>query len=133
MKVIGIVIIIVFFGIELMQLKMYLDSQKIKGLSIPDDVEKLLGRGDTTHSQRSLVYFYSPSCGPCRSMTPVIDKLISEGKPAAKVDINGSPEVASRLGIRATPTTLVINNQIIEKVILGAQSEQKLLQLLKGV
>ena len=126
MKVIGIVIILVFIGILVMQVMMYLGSQKMKGRPVPADLDQLLRRSDAAGSARSLVYFYSPSCGPCRSMTPVIDKLAGDGRPVFKINIQDSPEIASKIGIRATPTLLVINQGLIEKVMLGAQSEQKL-------
>ncbi len=129
MKTVGIVIIIVFIPILLMQLGMYFTSHKMKGVAIPDEAQKLLGNGA---AGKALLYFYSPTCGPCRAMTPVIDNIIGNHLPAAKIDIHASPELAVKLGVRATPTTLIINNNVVEKVMLGAQPEQKLLDLLQS-
>jgi len=136
MNIFGGILILVFVGIIFMQLRMYFGSQKMKGNAIPDDLHeygdvKNLGETlNTCDSQGSLLYFFSPSCGPCRAMTPVIDKLNNDGKRAIKIDINDSPQLAHRFGIRATPTILVIKNRIIEKVLLGAQSESHLSKLL---
>jgi len=135
MNIVGAIIILVFAGIILMQLKMYIGSQKMKGARIPDDLSELGQRGEilqNNHSKGSLLYFYSPSCGPCRAMTPVIDKLGDDGKNAIKVNINDCPELAMRFGIRATPTVLFIKHRLIQKVLLGAQSEKHLLKLLES-
>ena len=85
---------------------------------------------DTLPGGRRLFYFYSPSCGPCRSMTPVVDKLIEQYDSVTKVDIGQNPELAGRFGIRATPTTVLVENNVIKAVRLGAQSQKQLQQLL---
>ena len=77
-----------------------------------------------------LFYFYSPSCGPCRSMTPIVDKLASQSDAITKVDISQDPELAKRFGIRATPTTVLVEDDTIKDVRLGAQSQKQLQQLL---
>jgi len=87
---------------------------------------------DNLPSGNRLYYFYSPSCGPCRSMTPIVDKLASQSNLITKVDISKDPELAGRFGIRATPTTVVVENNTIKEVRLGAQS-QKQLQRLMGM
>jgi thioredoxin 1 len=77
-----------------------------------------------------LFYFYSPGCGPCRSMTPLVDKLASQSDVITKVDISQDPELASRFGIRATPTTVLVEDNTIKEVRLGAQSQKQLQKLL---
>ncbi len=85
---------------------------------------------DSPSGGSRLYYFYSPSCGPCRSMTPIVDKLIEGHDAISKVDISRNPELATRFGIRATPTTVLVENNVIKAVRLGAQSHQQLQQLL---
>ncbi len=69
-----------------------------------------------------LVYCYSPNCSPCKSMLPSINQLASENNNIHKLDIHQHLELARALGIRATPTTLLINNGEVTKVLLGAKS-----------
>ena len=85
---------------------------------------------DNLPAGNRLFYFYSPSCGPCRSMTPIVDKLASQSNVITKVDISKDPELAGRFGIRATPTTVLVENNTIKAVRLGAQSQQQLQKLL---
>lgn len=85
---------------------------------------------DTPLTGNQLFYFYSPSCGPCRSMTPIVDKLIEQYDTINKVDIGKNPQLAGRFGIRATPTTVLVENNVIKEVRLGAQSQKQLQKLL---
>jgi thioredoxin 1 len=57
--------------------------------------------------------FWAPWCGPCRMVAPVVDELAKEmqGKiKFTKVNIDDSPNTASRFGVMSIPTMLVIKN-----------------------
>jgi thioredoxin 1 len=57
-----------------------------------------------------MVDMWAPWCGPCRMVSPVIDKLAEEnaGKiKACKVNVDDNPETASKFGITAIPTVLL--------------------------
>jgi thiol-disulfide isomerase/thioredoxin len=75
-----------------------------------------------TNEIKSLVYCFSPQCGPCRPMTREVDKLTRAGLPVYRFDITQHPEVARELGVRATPTLIVIDQGQIGRMILGAKT-----------
>jgi len=57
-----------------------------------------------------LVDFTATWCGPCRQIAPFIDQLADEYAGRAKVaklDIDDSPNVAAKFGIRGVPTLYV--------------------------
>jgi len=74
-----------------------------------------------------LVDFYSPTCGPCHMMHPVVERLGSRraGEVAViKVNVDDNPEVARRFGIQAVPTFLVVLKGIERGRTSGAMSEE---------
>lgn len=81
---------------------------------------------------RHLYYFHSPTCAPCRSLTPVVDRLAARHANVHKVDVSRDPARAVAFGIRATPTLMLVEDGRIERVILGAVGEQALERMLAG-
>ena len=81
--------------------------------------------------KRSLLYFFSPHCGPCRAMTPVIDRLVAEHNNVFKFDVAGNIDIARRLQVMATPTVMLVTPRVVEKVIIGPLSEARLRALLE--
>ncbi|MFN0243312.1 MAG: thioredoxin [Planctomycetota bacterium] len=76
-----------------------------------------------------LVDFWAEWCGPCRAMSPYVDKLAAEmgGKlKVVKVNTQDNTEVPARYGITAIPTFLLIKNGEVAKTIVGAQPYDKL-------
>jgi thioredoxin 1 len=43
-----------------------------------------------------LLDFYADWCGPCREMTPVVERLKAAGYPVRKVNLDHERELASR-------------------------------------
>jgi len=82
-------------------------------------------------TDRALVYCYSPNCPPCRNMTPHIDKLAEETGKVFKLDITRNMELAQAIGIRATPTTLILDGGEIRKVLVGVKPPKLLKQELE--
>ncbi len=86
-----------------------------------------------SHPQGVLYYFYSPRCGPCRAMGPVIDR-VAEAHPGqvVKVDIGEEPQLAAAFRVAGTPTTMLVKRGEITEVMLGTKSPQRLEALLQG-
>ena len=95
---------------------------------------RLVGKkveGASTTDATHLFYFYSKNCGPCRSMTPIIDELAGQHGNVTKVDIQEDPETTSRYAVRATPTLVLVKDQVVADVLLGAKSRKQIEALLQ--
>lgn len=82
-------------------------------------------------NKRYTLYFWSPQCGMCPSMTHVIDKLSKERNDLAKVDAVQHAELAHQMGVMGTPALVFIENGRIENIALGAKTERRILSLLE--
>lgn len=121
-----IVLLAVAAFLILMPLLTYLSARRQVGQPV-DDKAPGGGEGDR------LIYFYSPKCGPCRSMTPLIDRLSETSPRVFKVDILQDMETARAFNIRATPTTVLVKDNRVLDIALGAKSQAQLEALLKRV
>ncbi len=83
--------------------------------------------------ERVMIYFYSPTCSACKVQTPIIDKLInsSNGKTRIfKIDVSKDINIALKLGVMGTPSTVVIENGKIKEFFVGVKSENILRRFL---
>ncbi|BCB27380.1 hypothetical protein SKTS_22660 [Sulfurimicrobium lacus] len=124
----GIALTAILLALALLQWRMARKAKKMEGQAVPEiepEIEqKLRERG------RALLYFYSPNCAPCRAMTPRIDQAATRHDNVFKFDVAQSLEIARKLGVMGTPTTLLIADGRIAQVNLGILSEKRLEELL---
>jgi thioredoxin 1 len=76
-----------------------------------------------------LVDFWAEWCGPCKMIAPLLDELADEysGKvKIGKVNIDEQQELATKYGIRAIPTLLLINKGQVSEQMVGAKSKRDL-------
>jgi len=60
-----------------------------------------------------LLDFSATWCGPCKALLPIVEKIADENVGAirvGKIDIDTSPGVASRFGVRGVPSIIVFKN-----------------------
>lgn len=75
-----------------------------------------------------IVDFYADWCSPCRSMSRVIEDF-DRAHPEillAKVNIDTSPELAQRYGIKSIPTIAFLHDGEVKKMNVGAMSMRAL-------
>lgn len=70
-----------------------------------------------------IVDFWAEWCGPCRMVAPIVEEISNEfeGKViVAKCDVDSSPGVAAKFGIRNIPTILFFKDGKIADKQVGA-------------
>jgi thioredoxin 1 len=101
-----LVLLVGYFG------NIYLARFRLIGSKNPD-------AGDNQNDWQ-VYYFHSPSCGACKSITPWVIEQSDQNPNIISVDISKDLEAARKFNIRATPTTVLIEKDIVQDVQLGA-------------
>lgn len=79
--------------------------------------------------QPTLVDFYATWCGPCQSLSPVLESIKSELKEKItilKIDVDKNIEASNKFKIRSVPTLILFQNGQIIWRINGALSKKEL-------
>jgi thioredoxin 1 len=81
-----------------------------------------------------LVEFWATWCGPCRSISPMVEELAKEflGKiKVTKLNVDGSPATTSQYGVRGIPTLILFKGGKILDQIIGSVPKARLKALIQ--
>tara|TARA_B100001094_G_C17978771_1_gene694142 strand:+ start:267 stop:578 length:312 start_codon:yes stop_codon:yes gene_type:complete len=73
-----------------------------------------------------MVDFWAAWCGPCRTLTPIIEELgkeFSDTAVVAKVNVDEEPQIAAALSIRAMPTIVFFKDGVEIERLVGMSSK----------
>lgn len=82
-----------------------------------------------------VVDFYATWCGPCRKVSPIMERMAKEydGKLIVyKIDVDQEPKLAATFGVRSIPTVLFIPKEGQPSKQVGALSEQQYKQIIEN-
>jgi len=82
---------------------------------------------------KTILYFTAEWCGPCKKTRPIVEELNKDLSLTniRIVDVDSEMELAKNFEIKSVPTFIVIkDNEEINRVV-GAQTKQSLLELMK--
>ncbi|MGL4488239.1 MAG: thioredoxin [Rhizobiaceae bacterium] len=89
-----------------------------------------------SRKQPVLVDFWAPWCGPCKQLTPVIEKVVNAAGgrvKLVKMNIDDHPAVAGQLGIQSIPAVICFKNGQPVDGFMGAQPEAKIREFIDKV
>lgn len=79
---------------------------------------------------RVLVDFYATWCGPCKLLSPVLDKVSNEIE-VVKVDVDKNRDLAQRYGVMSIPCLILFEGGKEIKRNVGFMPEGKLKDFIK--
>ena len=81
------------------------------------------------HDKPIMVDFWAEWCGPCRAVSPILDKIAEENTDKldiVKLNVDDNPETAMKYGITSIPAMYVFEKGEIVKRVIGAKPKPAL-------
>lgn len=82
-------------------------------------------------SKVKVIDFWAPWCGPCKTLTPIVDSLIedysgNESVNIEKINVDENPDSAQEFNVRGIPTLVFMKDGEEVARFTGVQPKEKI-------
>ena len=89
---------------------------------------------EASENKLIIVDFWAPWCGPCKQLTPILEKIISKSKDRvtlAKINIDENQQIAAQLRIQSIPTVYAFKDKQIANAFQGVIPENQIIEFIE--
>ena len=107
------------------------DDQNILEINEAEFNEKVV---DASDNKLIVVDFWAPWCGPCKQLTPLLEKVMKDFTDKAtlvKINIDDNQQIAAQLRIQSIPTVYAFKDRQVVNAFQGVISEKQILEFLE--
>ena len=108
-----------------------MDNKNIIDIDQSDFDKKVV---DASENKLMIVDFWAPWCGPCKQLTPIMEKVAEENSDEfdlVKIKIDENKEIASQLRIQSIPTVYAFKDKKIVNAFQGVISEKDFIDFIE--
>src|SRR5947207_7177034 len=83
-----------------------------------------------------IVDLWAPWCGPCRTLGPIIEKVVDDTNGKAvlvKINIDENPQAAAAFRVQSIPAVYALRDRQVVNGFIGAQGEDAVRQFVAAV
>jgi thioredoxin 1 len=132
----NITLIIIGSVVVLFAAFIYYSMQHFKKMPVVPDSEIIKKLNDSNFKKQisagiNVVDFWAEWCGPCKMMSPVLNKVANETKGTAticKVNVDHAKQTAAKFNIKSIPTIIIFKYGKEVKRIVGVKTKEHILE-----
>ena len=108
------------------------DNDNIYDVNEADFEEKVLNASKTS---LLLVDFWAPWCGPCKQLTPILEKIVNSAKgkvKLVKINIDENKQISEQLRIQSIPAVFAFKDGAPVDAFQGVIPENKIIEFIEN-
>ena len=89
---------------------------------------------EASDSKLVLVDFWAPWCGPCKQLTPLLEKVVNKSKDKiilAKINIDENQQISTQLRIQSIPVVFAFKNKKLVNAFQGVIPEKQIIDFVE--